>query len=252
MQQALDRLSAAEQGSVRDTASALRPVAHAKKEAAAAAEKTTRRAAAAGKLLLLPLCLLTFYWVLGRPKPERFWQDFPIMVCVLCLILFLLFSVMGLRYLTCPLRARRYPCRGRGTATEVVAETGFDAGFARIGAQMHGAAAEPGQGGFWQVWFMAWNELRPDHWFPVIHYTDENGQPRAASYPYGGLRGCWQPGQTLAIAWRPQDRGCVYPLDRAGWLVTKGLVYLAIGLGCAVGTAASWVWWWNSMAPYLS
>ena len=107
-------------------------------------------------------------------------------------------------------------------------EHGFNGSFARAGSGGAGTR-EPGIGGTWQINFMLWNEIRPDCWFPVIRYTDETGKEQSRTFDYGGFKDTWKEGDQVQIAWDPEKKGYLYPLE-GKWLQQKAILYGVVGL----------------------
>lgn len=255
---ALDRLSASQQGTMTGAADALRPAVEQPPE--------PKRSSGIGfKIACVLLSVLGLFLILfggkntavfGSHGSQQAQLILSILLTALTPIITGFCAVMGIRYLTCVSRAKRLPCKGTGTVIQVIEQTGFDSAFASLGTGSTtgaGGGRESGQGGVWQVWFMTWNELRPDRWFPLIQYTDQNGTPQAGTYPYGWLKNTWQEGETVEIAWnaydpakdRRRDRK-VYPLN-APWLMKKGLAYLAAAFAGIPLTVLFWSWFASSV-----
>lgn len=199
---------------------------------------------------------------LGRTKPKESKTDLgPIIgVAVCCLIVILLSAweappaslllaidvaailggmislFMSIRYFTCTHRAKRLPHHAAGTVISVVKQTGFDGGFAIQTTAPIGAPSWAGRGGLWTLFFLLWNEIRPDHWMPVIQFTDDKGTAQSGTYPYGGLKHSFQEGQQVDIAWDKYPQR-VLPFH-APWLKIKGLVYFLFGLAACTGGIA--------------
>lgn len=156
-------------------------------------------------------------------------------------MLLLLFGViscfMAVRYATVSLRAKKLPFRCTAEVRMVTKDTGFDASYA-IGKSVSPGSGffEQGQGGSWQWFFMLWNEIRPDHWFPVLQYQSDDGQRHGATFPYGGLKNSWKVGESIPVAWDSTDPGRVLPL-KGSWLLKKAMLYFVFSivffsLGC--------------------
>ncbi len=145
---------------------------------------------------------------------------------------------MALRYGACTRRAAKLPRTAAATVAAVRRETGFDIGFARAG-NAYSSFSEQGRGGIWQIVFMAWNTLRPDHWFPVLQYRDEAGALQAATFPYGALKSSLREGEQLKIAYDPSAPGRALPLQ-APWLRRKAAVYAVLGLAVFLSAVLAW------------
>lgn len=248
---ALERLSAHQQGTVSGAAQALRPATETPPEP----KKSSGLGFKIAGVILSVLCILLLLFG-GKYTPfagSQGNQQVALMLSILLTAATPLLTgfcgVMGIRYLTCVGRAKKLPCKGTGTVVQVIEQTGFDSAFASLGTGSTtgaGGGRESGQGGIWQIWFMTWNEIRPDRWFPLIQYTDQNGKLQAGTYPYGWRPGTWKEGDTVEIAWNRYDPAKdqrrdrkVYPLN-APWLKKKALVYLAI---VPIGMALTVVFW---------
>lgn len=230
VQAALARMEAGSRGELGRVADALRPTRHAAEETPATGVGKT--VAAILVLAVLVLFLGWYYFQDGRGHREFV----PLFLGLLALGAGAMSLLMAARYGTATRRAARMPARGAGVVLEVVKDTSIDGSAVRGGAGQTGAR-EPGVGGDWQFVWLLWNELRPDHWFPLLRY-EEDGQKKSATFLYGGLRGSWQEEETLEIAWDPARPGYVYPL-RAPWLRRKALAYLAVGLLLLAAGAAA-------------
>lgn len=136
---------------------------------------------------------------------------------------------MALRYATACYRARRLPDRYEGRVISVMLQTGYSSRYS-IGstATIGGAPRWGGHGGIWALAFMIWNEIRPDHWYPLVQFTDNRGNLRGLTFPYGTLRGTYQEGDRIEIA-ITRDGYQALPLD-AKWLYKKAAVYFIVGL----------------------
>lgn len=229
VQAALQRMETGSRGELGQVADALRPA----RRAAAETPPTGAGKKAVTLLVLTVLVLLLGWYYFQAGGVNR--QFVPLFFGLLALLAGGISLLMAFRYATAPRRAARLPARGTAVVLEVVKDTGIDGSAVRGGAGMTGVR-EPGVGGDWQfVWFL-WNEIRPDHWFPLLRY-EADGEKRSATFPYGGLRGSWQEGEALEVAWDPARRGEVYPL-RAPWLRRKALAYLALGAALLAAGAA--------------
>lgn len=182
------------------------------------------------------VALVGFYlWMhyIGIYKSFRGWVPLdPLMEYLLwgmlCLILSVPSLFMAVRYATCTRRAGKLPRHGVGTITAVMEEHGFDGSYARAGMASSGTRG-PGIGGTWQINFMLWNEIRPDTYFPVVRYTDENGKEVSNTFDYGGFKKTWNVGDEVRISWDPQRKRTIYPLE-GSWLTKKAVLYGIVGL----------------------
>ncbi len=138
----------------------------------------------------------------------------------------LISGIMTIRYMTCTRRANKMPNRGKGTVIAVIEEHGFNAAFSSAGSGGAGSK-EPGVGGMWQIFFMLWNEIRPDCWFPVILYNVDEGKKESATWLYGSFKDTWNVGDVIDIAWKDDAPMVVYPLDKK-WIAKKAWFYTLI------------------------
>lgn len=138
-----------------------------------------------------------------------------------------LFSgVMSIRYATCTKHANKLPNKATGTVISVVEEHGFNAAFSNAGSNGAGTK-EPGIGGMWQIFFMLWNEIRPDCWFPVILYNKDDTKKESATLLYGSFKNIWHIGDEVPIAWNDEFPMMVYPTTH-NWILTKVRFYILI------------------------
>ena len=142
-------------------------------------------------------------------------------------IIALISGMMSIRYATYIKRANKLSNKSKGTVISVVEEHGFDASFS-VGGGGAGTK-EPGIGGIWQIFFMLWNEIRPDCWFPVILYNTDNERKESATVPYGSFKNVWQVGDIIEIAWKDTVPSIVYPLNKK-WISKKVLCYVMISI----------------------
>ena len=153
-------------------------------------------------------------------------------VKIMCSFLFFLVAlisgIMTIRYMTCTKRAAKLPNRGKGTVISVIEEHGFNTAFSSAGSASAGSK-EPGIGGIWQIFFMLWNEIRLDCWFPVVLYDNDKGKRESATLPYGSFKRTWQVGDVIDIAWKDTVSEMVYPLNNK-WISKKILFYLLVSL----------------------
>ena len=138
----------------------------------------------------------------------------------------LIAGIMTIQYMTCTRRANKLLNKGKGTIISVIEEHGFDASFARAGGGSAGSK-EPGVGGIWQIFFMLWNEIRLDCWFPVILYSASEKKKESATLAYGSFKNVWRVGEEIDIAWKDTAPSIVYPLDK-NWIVKKVWFYALI------------------------
>lgn len=231
VQAALQRMETGSRGELGRVADALRPV----RRAADDAPPTGAAKQAIMLLVLVAVVLLLGWYYFQAGGVNR--QFVPLFLGMLALLAGSISLLMAFRYATAPRRAARLPAHGMAVVLEVVKDTSIDGSAVRGGAGMTGVR-EPGVGGDWQFVWLLWNELRPDHWFPLLRY-EADGQKKSATFPYGGLRGSWQAGDSLEIAWDPARKGEVYPL-RAPWLRRKALAYLALSAALLATGAPCW------------
>jgi len=153
-------------------------------------------------------------------------------VKIMCSFLFFLVAlisgIMTIRYMTCTKRATKLPNRGKGAVISVIEEHGFNVAFSSAGSASAGSK-EPGIGGIWQIFFMLWNEIRLDCWFPVVLYDNDKGKRESATLPYGSFKRTWQVGDVIDIAWKDTVSEMVYPLNNK-WISKKILFYLLVSL----------------------
>lgn len=133
---------------------------------------------------------------------------------------------MSIRYLLCCKHAEKLQQRGIGTIVHICEEHRIDEEFVR-GGKTQSTFSAAGIGGIGAVLLMIWNEIRLDCYFPVIQYTNENGEISSATYPYGAFRNSFFLSEKVEIAWNPEEPYKVYPM-KAKWLMKKGLLYLVL------------------------
>ena len=220
--QALDRLQLSEIGDLQQLTKALEPIRKARSEQNLQKNKELKYTIILTLIVLLILVsvLLHLPYFVGRLLLYK----------LTLLFLGVLSGVMAIRYLTVPKRAKKLPHHGDALVLAVDKDTGFDASYG-IGKSVSPGSGffEQGQGGSWVWLFMLWNELRPDHWYPILQYMDENGQLTGATFPYGGLQRSWTVGDKIPVAWTEKKKGLAYPLQ-AKWLQRKALVFGLIAL----------------------
>lgn len=112
----------------------------------------------------------------------------------------------------------------------VTQDTGFDISFSVGKGVVPGADfSEQGRGGNWTFFMMLFNEIRFDNWFPLLQFTDEEDQIKAATIRYGLFKNTLKAGDTVEITYDDENQGIVYP-TQAPWLNRKGTIYLTIGI----------------------
>lgn len=135
----------------------------------------------------------------------------------------------GIVYLIRRKTPKKYTNHGTGTIMKVTVQTGFDSTFAMGRSIVPGSGfREQGQGGVWQFVFMFWNEIRPDHYYPIIRFQ-KDGSDRIGTLRMGGFKNTWKEGEKIRISWAEEDNGIVYPEDTL-YLVKKGVLALTVGL----------------------
>lgn len=243
---ALEQLTLPQQGELARTAAALRTAQTAQNGPGRRLQQGLELALTlALTVLSVPLLLLTMN---RQPLVRYLLQNHPHLVAaavpmVLLPVLAVLSGWMAVRYASCTRRARALPCSGVGTVLLAAPDTAVREILAQGAGSGWGGLAEV-QSRVWlaRIWQASWNALRPDHWYPLIQYTDADGAPRAGTLPYGGLRRTWQQNQKLPVGWDPQNPTLLLPLQ-APWLRRKALVYLVL----AGGT----VWLWQAVLAAL-
>ncbi len=105
--------------------------------------------------------------------------------------------------------------------------TEFDASFAMGKSIVPGSGfREQGQGGVWQFVFMLWNEIRPDHYYPILKFSYD-GKERIATFRFGGYKHSWNAGDTIPVFLSEADNGIVYP-EVTSFMVKKSILALCI------------------------
>lgn len=203
IKEAISRLEVHELANATKVANSLRP---AIKKEEAVKESTSKRP--------LYICIITGILTvfLLYTYTKGGWFSVSIISCFLCFLIGLISCVMTIRYATATHRALKFQNKGKGTILSIVEEHGFDAGFT-AGSGTAGTK-EPGIGGIWQIFFMLWNEIRPDSWYPIILYLTADGKKESATLRYGSFKNTWQVGDELKIAWDEAAPSLVYPLDK--------------------------------------
>lgn len=133
----------------------------------------------------------------------------------------------GLVYLVKQKRPKEYSIKGMAKIEKVDIVTEFDTTFALGKTVVPGAGfREQGNGGIWQFVFMFWNEIRPDHYFPIVRFS-HNGKERIATFRFGGFKHTWESGSTIPVYWSEADDGIVYP-ENTSFMVKKSVCALCI------------------------
>ena len=219
VKEAISRLEVHELGNASQIADSLRP---AIKKDGELNENVSKRWVYIGITILIILLFLLYVYSKGGIYIVKFMCSF------LFFLVGLISGIMTIRYMTCTKRAGKLPNRGRGTVISVLEEHGFNAAFSNAGSGGAGSK-EPGIGGIWQIFFMLWNEIRPDSWFPVILYDSDKEKRESATLPYGSFKRTWQVGDVIDIAWKDTAPAIVYPLDKK-WISKKVLFYALVSL----------------------
>lgn len=196
-------------------------------------KKTVRR----GFLILFLLGIFGFSWYMFNREGRYLGM---VMYAAFFGIMALISLVMTVRYANMRNQAKKLPCQGQGTVVAVVEERGFHVAYSRAGMNYSGVR-EPGLPGVWQFFFLFWNEVRLDCWFPIIELKDEKGENRFGTYHYSGWKHSWKEGEQVKVAWNEKNPDDLYPVTgkwvRGKWLAYFGLtvLLLIISLGCYWG-----------------
>ncbi|MBR5126933.1 MAG: MerR family transcriptional regulator [Roseburia sp.] len=217
IKEAISRLEVHELGSVSHIADSLRP---AIKKDDEIKESVPKRWLYIGITLLIILIFLLYVYSKGRMYAVKFVCGF------LFALIGMISGIMTIRYMTCTKRVEKLPNRGKGTVISVIEEHGFHSAFSSAGSGGAGSK-EPGIGGIWQIFFMLWNEIRPDCWFPVILYNAGEAKKESATLPYSCFKGTWNVGDVIEVAWKDNAPSIVYPLDK-NWIAKKAWFYAAV------------------------
>ena len=219
LQEALHRLSVPEYGSTEQLVHALRPAVNQKKLPQPMTGKPYWKIMVTGMILcLLGGIMYVKYTSLGLG----------VVAALISSILGVISGVMAYRYGSCEKRARHMPMHGKGVIVSVIEDHGFDIAFARAGGQAAGSK-EPGAGGIWQFFFLMWNEIRPDCWYPVVQYYTEEGTQLSGTFPYGGMQHSWEEKEEVEIAWNPAQPEYLLPKN-APWLRRKAAAYAIVSV----------------------
>lgn len=214
MKEAMSRLEVHELGNASQIADSLRP---AIKKEDDLKEDIPKRWLYIGIVLFIISIFLLYVYFKGGMYIVKFTCSF------LFFLAGLISGIMAIRYMTCTSRANKLKNRGKGTVIAVIEEHGFDVAFSRAGGGSAGSK-EPGIGGIWQIFFMLWNEIRLDCWFPVILYQLDEGKKESATVTYGSFKGTWNIGDEIEIAWEETLPTIVYPLEDK-WITKKVCFY---------------------------
>lgn len=146
-------------------------------------------------------------------------------VLVLCAIGGLIALVSGIVYLVRRKPPKEYSHKTMAVIRKLDRVTEFDTTFAMGRSIVPGAGfREQGQGGIWQFVFMFWNEIRPDHYFPIVEFT-HGGKERIATFRFGGFRHTWKAGDTISVFYSEDDDGIACP-EHTGFMVKKSVLAL--------------------------
>lgn len=218
IKEAISRLEVHELGNASQIANSLRPV---MKKDDEIKETVPKRWLYISITILIITIFLLYVYSKGRIFAVK------LMCSFLFFLVALISGIMTIRYMTCTKRADKLSNRGKGTVISVLEEHGFNAAFSAGGG---GAGTkEPGVGGIWQIFFMLWNEIRPDCWFPVILYDNDKVKRESSTVPYGSFKSTWQVGDVIDIAWKDTVPTIVYPLNKK-WISKKVLFYALVSL----------------------
>lgn len=143
-------------------------------------------------------------------------------------ILALISCVMSVRYASALHRGAKARHHGIGTVLRVKEETGFPASFSRVGNN-GSSFSEQGRGGLWVFFFLFWYELRPDRWYPMICFQDENGTRAISTFCYGGMKNDWSEGEQVEIAWNNYQKDGLLPCS-GNWTRRKAIVYTLVSV----------------------
>ena len=218
IKEAISRLEVHELGNASQIANSLRPV---MKKDDEIKETVPKRWLYISITILIITIFLLYVYSKGRIFAVK------LMCSFLFFLVALISGIMTIRYMTCTKRADKLSNRSKGTVISVLEEHGFNASFS-AGSGGTGTK-EPGIGGIWQIFFMLWNEIRPDCWFPVILYDNDKEKRESATVPYGSFKSTWQVGDVIDIAWKDTLPTIVYPLNKK-WISKKVLFYTLVSL----------------------
>lgn len=217
IKEAISRLEVHELGNASQIANSLKP---AIKSDAVLKEPVSKRCLyIAIIVLIITIFLLYVYFKSGIYIVK-------LMISFLCFLCGLFSGIMTIRYATCTKRANKLPNKRKGTVISVIEEHGFNAAFSNAGSGSAGTK-EPGIGGIWQIFFMLWNEIRPDCWFPIILYDNDKHQKESSTLLYGSFKNTWKVGDEISISWDDDSPTFVYPTSNS-WILSKVRFYALI------------------------
>lgn len=150
----------------------------------------------------------------------------------------LISSVMSFRYGTALRRGANALYHGIGTVLRVKEEAGFPAAYSRVGND-GSSFSEQGRGGLWVFFFLFWYELRPDRWYPIIRFEDENGVQAISTFCYGGMKNDWSEGDQIEMAWNNYQKDGLLPCS-GNWMKRKALIYAVTSF--VLLSIALWMW----------
>ena len=133
---------------------------------------------------------------------------------------------MSIRYLLCCKQSEKMPHKSIGTIIYICEERRIDEAFVR-GGKSQSTFSAAGIGGIGTIILMIWNEIRMDCYFPVIQYTNAEGEFTSATFPYGAFKNSFSLLEKVNIAWNLEESYKVYPI-KAEWLIKKGVIYLVL------------------------
>lgn len=213
IKEALSRLEVHELGNVSLIANTLRP---------AMQQESTLKEHVSKRPFYICILLGIFFLFLLYAYSKAGMFMVTVICSFLCFLIGLISCIMSIRYSTATSRARKLSNRGKGSIISIIEDHGFHTSFA-VGNGNAGTK-EPGIGGIWQIIFMLWNEIRPDCWFPVILYLNEDNTKESSTLLYGSFKNTWHIGQEIDIAWDDTTPTLVYPLNKH-WISKKILCY---------------------------
>lgn len=230
LEEAIDRLSPDQRGNLDDLASGL---AHAVQplEPEAAADRHWGLVLGATVLLILAVVSGVLGQTRGRGGILIVIYAF-VALCFVGSFFGLVSCFMSIRYATAAMRARRLPQHYEGRVISVMLQTGYSSRYSVGTTATVGGPRWGGNGGIWALAFMIWNEIRPDHWYPLVQFTDEKGKIRGLTFPYGTLRSTYHMGDTVSFA-VTKDGYQALPLE-GKWLQKKAIIYFICGLAVII------------------
>ena len=216
---ALSRLAVSEQSDTRSLANAVSPyIKHPEKRSS---NGMNRRICSLTALFLI---ILVFYCYVYNKTGLAGVNIVTIAVMIILAITCLVYSI----YLGCVVtKAKSYDNHCVGTIVDILEDHGFDISFSRAGANYAGTS-ENGIGGIWQIFFLIWNELRFDCYYPLVRFYI-NDKFCIAQLGVSGFRNTWQIEQEIEIAWQGDDTDGILPLP-GKWLKKKQIGSLLAGV----------------------